>query len=127
MRYLRRRREGSIIAGVCSGLGSYFGIDPVVFRVIFLALTVYGASGILMYVILWIFIPMEAGLSSADSADFSSSAWTAKNLAGLLFIVLGVVSIILIFTKLFFEIIGLIILLAGIMLLVSAFSSAGRK
>lgn len=55
---LRRTRGGGIVAGVCSGLGNFFGINPWWFRIAFLiALIPGGAPGILPYLILWIVIP----------------------------------------------------------------------
>lgn len=58
---LVRIDEGRIIAGVCTGLGAYFGVDPVLVRVIFVALTLLGfvISGVLLYAILWAIMPME--------------------------------------------------------------------
>jgi phage shock protein C len=59
-RALRRSREWRWIGGVCSGLGAFFGISPVWFRVAFLvALIPGGVPGILLYLILWVIIPSE--------------------------------------------------------------------
>ena len=41
---LIRTRKGRLLAGVCSGIGEYAGIDPTVVRVIFLALTLVTAA-----------------------------------------------------------------------------------
>ena len=54
---LFRDRDSGTIGGVCSGLGHYFDIDPVVFRVIFVALFLLLGSGIFLYILLMIFIP----------------------------------------------------------------------
>jgi phage shock protein C len=52
------RRQNSIIAGVCGGLGAFFGINPWVFRFIFILLALPGGlPGILMYLAMWIIIP----------------------------------------------------------------------
>ena len=52
------RRQNAIIGGVCGGLGAYFGIDPWVFRIIFLLLLLPGGlPGFLPYVILWWAVP----------------------------------------------------------------------
>ncbi len=45
------------IAGVCGGLGEFFEIDPVIFRIIFVVLTFLGGVGILLYIILWLVAP----------------------------------------------------------------------
>jgi phage shock protein PspC (stress-responsive transcriptional regulator) len=45
------------IAGVCSGLGEYFDIDPLIFRLLFLFSVLFGGFGILAYVIMWALVP----------------------------------------------------------------------
>ena len=45
------------IAGVCGGLGEFFQIDPVIFRIIFVVLMFLGGVGILLYLILWLVAP----------------------------------------------------------------------
>lgn len=54
---LRRSRDERVIAGVCGGLGIYFGVDPVWFRVAFVILAIGGGSGVLIYLISWLVIP----------------------------------------------------------------------
>ena len=55
---LRRSRRNRIIAGVCGGLGEFFGISPFWFRLLFLILLLPGGlPGILPYLIIWIVIP----------------------------------------------------------------------
>ena len=49
------------IAGVCVGLGEYFDIDPVFFRLFFLVSLFFGGLGALVYVLLWIMAPEKAG------------------------------------------------------------------
>jgi phage shock protein PspC (stress-responsive transcriptional regulator) len=46
-------------AGVCGGLGEFFGLDSVLFRVIFLALIFVGGLGVILYVILWLIVPAK--------------------------------------------------------------------
>jgi len=46
-----------MLAGVCGGLAEYFSIDPVIVRLIFVLAVIFGGSGILAYIILWIVIP----------------------------------------------------------------------
>lgn len=60
---LFRDTENAMIAGVSAGLGKYFGIDPIWFRLAFIALVFAGGSGILIYIILWLIVP-EAKTSS---------------------------------------------------------------
>ena len=56
---LERQANNKVIAGVCSGLGKYFNIDPVFFRVAFIALLFAGGSSLLIYIILVIVVPKE--------------------------------------------------------------------
>ncbi len=62
---LVRVEDGRIIAGVTTGLGAYFGIDPVLVRVMFVILTLLGffVSGVILYAILWAIMPMEGSES----------------------------------------------------------------
>jgi len=62
---LYRTHQGRMVAGVCSGLGEYFGVDPNLIRVIFLVLTVFTAGvGVLIYLLAWIVIPEEGEKTS---------------------------------------------------------------
>ncbi len=56
---LYRSRTDKKIAGVCGGLAKYFGVDPVIPRVILLVLVLGAGVGLLAYVICWIVIPVE--------------------------------------------------------------------
>lgn len=58
---LYRSAEDKVIFGVCGGLGEYFDIDPVIIRIVFVLLTVWGGSGILVYIILAIVVPEKSG------------------------------------------------------------------
>ncbi|HNS33380.1 MAG TPA: PspC domain-containing protein [bacterium] len=54
MRKFYRKKEGKKIAGVCSGLGEYFNIDPTLIRVVFIISIFLSGLGLLVYLILWI-------------------------------------------------------------------------
>jgi len=56
---LRRSRTNRVGAGVAAGLGDYFGVDPVLFRVLFATAAFFGGAGIVAYVIAWAAIPEE--------------------------------------------------------------------
>jgi len=57
---LRRSQRNRIIAGVCGGLGEFFGISTFWFRLAFLiALLPGGVPGILVYLLAWIVIPND--------------------------------------------------------------------
>jgi phage shock protein PspC (stress-responsive transcriptional regulator) len=52
-----RDPDHRLIGGVCSGMGAYWDIDPVIIRVIFVALVFAGGIGALVYLILYIVLP----------------------------------------------------------------------
>lgn len=54
---LMRSRTESILAGVCGGLGDYFGVDPVIVRLIFVLVTLTTGIGLVVYPVLWLVMP----------------------------------------------------------------------
>ncbi|MBP6789580.1 MAG: PspC domain-containing protein [Candidatus Promineofilum sp.] len=56
---LTRVEEGRMLAGVCTGLGRYLGIDTTIVRIIFVLLALFAMGGVLLYLILWLIMPME--------------------------------------------------------------------
>ncbi|WP_029433397.1 PspC domain-containing protein [Blastococcus sp. URHD0036] len=60
----RRSRDDKMVGGVAGGLADYSGIDPLLWRVGFVALTLAGGTGILVYLLLWVVMP--AGPRRAD-------------------------------------------------------------
>jgi phage shock protein PspC (stress-responsive transcriptional regulator) len=62
---LIRPKEGRMVAGVCAGLGDYFGIDANVVRIIFAAVTIFSVgAGALVYLVAWAVLPEEGEKSS---------------------------------------------------------------
>lgn len=61
MRKLHRFVAEKKIAGICGGLGEYFDLDPVFFRLLFLVSLLFGGIGALVYLILWVLVPEKAG------------------------------------------------------------------
>src|SRR3712207_2430104 len=57
-RFVRTRR-GRLIGGVCSGLGHYFGVDPLLFRIAFVAVAVFGGAGLIVYLAFLLLVPEE--------------------------------------------------------------------
>ena len=58
-RILRRRSDDRVIGGVASGLGDYFNVDPLLVRIGFVGLMVFGGMGIFLYVAAWLLMPDE--------------------------------------------------------------------
>ena len=58
MKKLYRNETDCKIAGICSGIGDYFEIDPVIIRLVFL-LALFLGAGLIVYIIGWIIIPLK--------------------------------------------------------------------
>lgn len=56
-RKMYRNPDDKVLGGVSSGIASYFGVDVVVVRLIFVILIFAAFSGPIIYVLLWIIIP----------------------------------------------------------------------
>jgi phage shock protein PspC (stress-responsive transcriptional regulator) len=59
-----RDKSKGIIAGVCAGLAEYFGVSPLLLRLIFVLLAFSGGPAVPAYIILWIILPEKATLSA---------------------------------------------------------------
>ncbi|HNV34547.1 MAG TPA: PspC domain-containing protein [Bacillota bacterium] len=59
MKKLTRNMDNKMLAGVCSGLADYMGVDPTVVRVLFALVTVFtaGIGGLIAYLACWLIIP----------------------------------------------------------------------
>ncbi len=56
-RRLYRDTDNSVLGGVCSGLGAFFNLDPIILRVLFMVFVFAGGISILLYLVLWIIVP----------------------------------------------------------------------
>ena len=54
---LYRSKEDRWIGGVCGGIGEYFGIDPIIIRLLFLLAFLGWGAGLLIYLLMWIIVP----------------------------------------------------------------------
>jgi len=68
MKRLYRDRSDMMIAGVCSGLAKYIGLDPTAVRLAFIILLFMGLGGLWLYIIFWIIMPLEPS-QSANSIE----------------------------------------------------------
>jgi len=57
MKRLTRSKHDRKIAGICGGMGEYFGIDPTVIRIAWVIFGLCVGGGILAYLIAWLLIP----------------------------------------------------------------------
>ncbi|MFF1372393.1 PspC domain-containing protein [Streptomyces virginiae] len=56
---LRRSKRDKVLAGVCGGLGRYFDLDPVVFRIVLGVLAITGGVGLIFYGFAWLLLPQD--------------------------------------------------------------------
>ena len=56
---LYRKPNDQMIAGVCAGLADYLNLDLVIVRLIFVLLLLMGGHGLLIYIVLWILMPVQ--------------------------------------------------------------------
>lgn len=85
---LRRSRTDRKVAGVAGGLGAYLGIDPVILRILFVVLAIFGGSGLLLYLVAWLLVP-EEGTEHSEAQRFVDRNGTAA------LVILGVVAALL--------------------------------
>ncbi|MEE4198545.1 MAG: PspC domain-containing protein [Bacteroidales bacterium] len=75
---LYRDPDNRVLGGVCGGLGAYFNIDAIVFRILFILIFFGMGSGLLIYIILWIAIP-EA-VTTAQKLEMRGEPITIENI-----------------------------------------------
>jgi phage shock protein C len=56
---LRRSRTDRWIGGVCGGLARMLGLEPWIVRLAFTLLILFWGTGLVLYILLWIFVPNE--------------------------------------------------------------------
>lgn len=54
---LFRNADDAVIAGVASGIAAYFGIEPLIVRLLFLVTVLFGGTGVVVYLVLWLIVP----------------------------------------------------------------------
>ena len=63
-RRFSRQTDGRMLGGVAGGTAIYLGVDPVIVRIAFVALTLFGGLGIILYAIGWLLIPEDGAEES---------------------------------------------------------------
>src|SRR4051812_34838859 len=73
-RRLRRSSSDRMVGGVAGGLGRYFDVDPVLFRIAFVVLVFAGGAGILAYLGLWLITPSDGEGEAPSNAGLRALA-----------------------------------------------------
>lgn len=76
---LYRDPDDRMIAGVASGVAAFFGIDPVIVRIVFVVLAFANGLGILAYAILWLVMPNAA--TTAQKLEMHGEAVTVQKIS----------------------------------------------
>lgn len=80
-RRLYRSSQNKVLAGVCGGLGEYFGVDPVIVRLLVVVFTLMGGAGLIAYIIAAIIIPSRdlGNISGAYQQTYGNEAGSESN------------------------------------------------
>lgn len=71
---LTRNTSEAMLAGVASGLGEYFSIDPIIVRLIFVLTTLTSGIGIPIYLLLWILMPRQKYITSMPASSHNHAS-----------------------------------------------------
>lgn len=66
---LYRSRNDRVLGGVAAGLGHYFNIDPTIVRLAWVLLTLWGGTGVVLYIIAWAIVPEHRGGHEAAASE----------------------------------------------------------
>ena len=91
---LYRSRDDRILGGIAGGLGRYFNVDPILFRIAAVVLTFVGGAGILLYLAMLLLVPAEPAPGAAPAPEEGAVAPTDSRNRGL--VIAGVVVLLLI-------------------------------
>ncbi|MFL5887137.1 MAG: PspC domain-containing protein [Thermoleophilaceae bacterium] len=95
VRAVRRDPDRRVIAGVCAGIARYFGVDPLVVRIAFIAAAAAGGVGVVVYAAAWLLMPAGSGAPArftvrGDRAAVEVALGSALLLASLLLAMRGI-------------------------------------
>lgn len=91
-RRLTRDPSDKVIAGVAAGLGRYFGIDPMIFRLAFVGFALFGGGGVLLYLVAWVAMPADddaARRPDGGRGTVDMAAWVGLALVLVALLILG--------------------------------------
>ncbi len=82
-----------MLGGVAGGLGDYFNIDPLLVRIGFVGLMIFGGAGLVLYVAGWLLIPAEGQEASSVEAFLGRLGLTPRRIAWIAFALVVIVLI----------------------------------
>ena len=60
MKKLTKSNTDKQLSGVCGGLAEFFGIDSTIIRILFVLLALFGGSGLIIYIAMWLLVPEKS-------------------------------------------------------------------
>ena len=94
LKQLKRSRRERVFGGICGGLADYLGWDTVLVRVAWVALTVLtSGSGILLYLLAWVIIPLEKTGDYTYKQPRKSERSDTRIVIGILIVVAGILAL----------------------------------
>jgi phage shock protein C len=81
-RRLRKSCRDKVVWGVCGGLGEYFGVDPVIVRLAFVAAALAGGASLLVYLVLAVVLPTGSPEDAAAPRTAGGAALAGTLLVG---------------------------------------------
>src|SRR5947199_6479551 len=91
-RRLLRASSDRVLVGVAGGLGRYFGVDPVIFRIGFALSVFFGGLGALAYLLLAVFVPTDGDPDRAQRVGRRLQGlgfWRGLGMAAIAVLILG--------------------------------------
>lgn len=73
-RRLTRSSRDRIVGGVCGGIGRYFGLDPTLVRIGFVALALFGGAGLIVYAAALVLVPLDEEEAGAPASSRDRAA-----------------------------------------------------
>jgi phage shock protein C len=78
---LTRSESDRMVAGVCGGLGEFFGVDANILRVVFVLMTVFGGSGLVVYAVIWLIAPRASRVGAPPGDVLRDNVEEGRRLA----------------------------------------------
>ena len=146
---LYRSSRDNMIGGVAGGVGESTNLDPTLIRILFILMVLVGGGGVLLYVILWIVLPLDTQLDNNIKSETMEEQKTNENgqsgvpqndpkfkkkddgslIAGLILITLGVIFLVIRYVPRidFGDLWPVILIVIGIVLLRNAYVGKNKQ
>ncbi len=92
MNRLYKSNKDKVFEGVCGGIGEYFNVDPVIIRLMWVVLVIFGGTGIVAYLIAMLIIPKRPELeeNEVESPSEVSTETYSNRFWGIIMVIAGV-------------------------------------